>query len=211
MKTIAEILSLSPEERKALYKATDIQKVVIDGTVFTDYKAFSFIWEKSYITSPERSGYGTIDNLNSYASFITPHLKIDFSFMSIDSYRKIMDLLYSKNEFIVDCYDIVHNTTTRNKMYFATEEMPKLWTIARALNGEEWVEVIGVEDYTVEMVGTNSSLEKVDILYYDNNNNFIAIFIFLYNSSTKRSTNTSFNTIFCIFRGYIKSIFNTFI
>ena len=94
--------------------------------------------------------------------------------MSIDSYRKIMDLLYSKNEFIVDCYDIVHNTTTRNKMYFATEEMPKLWTIARALNGEEWVEVIGVEDYTVEMVGTNSSLEKVDILYYDNNNNFIA-------------------------------------
>lgn len=174
MATIAEILRMSVEERKTAYKATGIDKVIIDGNEFTDYGAFSFLWEKSYVKSPERSGDGTIGNLNSYATFITPHLKIDFSMMSIDSYRVLMrDLLYKKNEFLVTCYDIVNDTMTTNKMYFSTEEMPKLWTIARALNGEEWVELLGVQDYTVEMIGTNASLETVEILYYDNNGNLI--------------------------------------
>ena len=173
MATIAEILRMSLEERKTAYKATGIDKVIIDGNEFTDYGAFSFLWEKSYVKSPERSGDGTISNLNSYATFLTPHLKIDFSMMSIDSYRRLMELLYSKNEFVVSCYDIVKNIITTNKMYFATEEMPKLWTIARALNGEEWVELLGVQDYTVEMIGTNASFDTVDILYYDNNGNLL--------------------------------------
>lgn len=184
MATIAEILRMSLEERKQAYsvsglstfdkKPIGIETVIIDGNPFTDYGAFSFLWEKSYVKSPERSGDGTIGNLNSYATFLTPHLKIDFSMMSIDSYRVLMrDLLYKKNEFLVTCYDIVNDTMTTNKMYFSTEEMPKLWTIARALNGEEWVELLGVQDYTVEMIGTNASLETVEVLYYDNNGNLI--------------------------------------
>lgn len=167
-RTIKDILSLPDTQRKALYKATDIEKVTIDGNVFTDYKAFSFIWEKSYVKSPERSGSGVIGNLDSYATFVTPHLKIDFSMMSIDSYRTMMNLIYSKNEFLVTCYDVVHNEQTTNKMYFATEEMPKLWTIARALNGEEWTELLGVQDYTVELIGTNSQTDSVKINYYIN-------------------------------------------
>ena len=184
MATIAEILRMSLEERKQAYsvsglstfdnKPIGIETVIIDGNPFTDYGAFSFLWEKSYVKSPERSGDGTIGNLNSYATFLTPHLKIDFSMMSIDSYRVLMrDLLYKKNEFLVTCYDVVNDTMTTNKMYFSTEEMPKLWTIARALNGEEWVELLGVQDYTVEMIGTNASLETVEILYYDNDGNLI--------------------------------------
>ena len=137
MATIAEILRMSLEERKQAYsvsglstfdnKPIGIETVIIDGNPFTDYGAFSFLWEKSYVKSPERSGDGTISNLNSYATFLTPHLKIDFSMMSIDSYRILMrDLLYKKNEFLVTCYDIVNDTMTTNKMYFSTEEMLKL-------------------------------------------------------------------------------------
>ena len=168
--TIGEILRYSLEERKgSRFNATsdwNIGIVKIDGYTFTDYSAFSFIWEKSYIKSPERSGDGTISNLDSYATFVTPHLKIDFSMMSIDSYRKLMNLIYTKNEFLVTCYDVVNNRRTTNRMYFTTEEMPKLWTIARALNGEEWVELLGVQDYVVEMVGTNVSTQKVKVNYY---------------------------------------------
>ena len=171
--TIAEILRLSVEDRKSAYKAEGIGTVEIDGNKFTDYKAFSFLWEKSYVKSPERSGDGSIANLNSYATFVTPHLKIDFSMMSIDSYRTLMTLLYSKNEFTVTCYDIVNNKPTTNKMYFSTEEMPKLWTIARALNGEEWTELLGVQDYTVEMIGTNVSIDILEIRYHDDDGNLI--------------------------------------
>lgn len=166
-RSIKQILSLSPEDRKALYEAVGINKVVVDGNEFTDYGAFSFIWEKTFVKSPERSGDGTIGNLDSYATFLTPHLKIDFSMMSIDSYRTMMNLIYSKNEFLVTCYDVVNNTTTTNRMYFATEEMPKLWTIARALNGEQWTELLGVQDYTVELIGTNADPNTIKLNYYN--------------------------------------------
>ena len=181
---------LTPEQRRKIYgvngetfldrkgnvinEPRHIDKVTIDGNVFTDYGAFSFLREKSYVKSPVRSGDGTIGNLNSYATFLTPHLKIDFGLMSIDSYRVLMNLIYEKNEFIVTCYDVVNNRDTTNKMYFTTEEMPKLWTIVEALNGNEnAIELLGVQDYTVEMVGTNASFDTVEILYYDNNGNLI--------------------------------------
>ena len=169
MATIEQILRMSYAERKAEYKAQNIEKVTIDGIDFTDYGAFSFLWEKSYVKSPERSGDGSIGNLNSYATFLTPHLKIDFALMSIDSYRTLMNLIYEKNEFTVTCYDVVNNQMTTNRMYFSTEEMPKLWTIARAINGEEWVELLGVQEYSVEMIGTNTSIDTVNILYCDEN------------------------------------------
>ena len=169
--SIKEILEYGLEDRKgsrfnASANSRYIQDVDINGNTFSDYSAFSFVWEKSYIKSPERSGDGSIGNLNSYATFITPHLKIDFSMMSIDSYRKLMELIYSSNEFIVNCYDVVNNRRTTNRMYFSTEEMPKLWAIARALNGEQWVELLGVQDYTVEMIGTNVAVDKININYY---------------------------------------------
>lgn len=165
---------MPPNKRAELYRAVGIDRVIIDGNEFTDYKAFSFLWEKSYVKSPVRSGDGTIGNLNSYATFLTPHLKIDFSLMSIDSYRTLMKLIYEKNEFTVTCYDVVNDTTTTNKMYFTTEEMPKLWTMVEALNGnEDAIELLGVQDYVVEMVGTNAPMEEIDILYYDNNGKLI--------------------------------------
>lgn len=180
--TLRDILQMSPEQRRVEYGvrgtyvdkdgnsvARHIDKVTINANVFTDYSAFSFLWEKSYVKSPVRSGDGTIGNLNSYATFLTPHLKIDFGLMSIDSYRKIMQLIYSSNEFLVTCYDVVNNKDTTNKMYFSTEEMPKLWTIVDALNGDEnAIMLLGVQDYTVEMIGTNADTKKVTINYYLN-------------------------------------------
>lgn len=174
MATIEEILRMSLAERKSAYQAKGIEKVTIDGNDFTDYGAFSFLWEKSYVKSPVRSGDGSIGNLNSYATFVTPHLKIDFGLMSIDSYRKLMGLIYSKNEFTVTCYDVVNNKMTTNRMYFSTEEMPKLWTIAHELNGEDWIELAGIQEYTVEMVGTNVALDNINILYYTDEGNLIS-------------------------------------
>lgn len=174
MTSVKQILQMTPEQRRAAYTAKGIEKVTIDGVEFTDYGAFSFLNEKSYVKSPVRSADGSIGNLNSYATFVTPHLKMDFSLMSIESYRKLMDLIYSKNEFTVTCYDVVSNQTVTHRMYFATEEMPKLWALGHALNGDEWVELYGVQDYTVELIGTNASLDEINILYYDHNGKLIS-------------------------------------
>lgn len=150
----------------------EIHKVVIDGNEFSGYKSFTFLWEKSYVKEPTRSGSGVIGNLNSYATFVTPHLKIDFSVMPIEDYRKLYKLLLSKNEFQVTCYDVINNNRTTNKMYFATDQFPTLYAVAREiqLNGENktFIELNGVRDYTVELIGTNNEIDKVSIVYNSN-------------------------------------------
>ena len=189
MASIREILEMSRANRIAEYKAVGIENVIIDGNVFTDYGVFSFLWEKSYVKSPVRSGDGTIGNLDSYAWFLTPHLKIDFSLMSIDSYRTLMKLIYSKNEFTVTCYDVVYNKTETHKMYFTTEEMPKLWAIVDALNGDEnAIMLLGVQDYTVEMVGSNSEVKTATITYNLNVPNGV-----VWNGETEVSVETPIN------------------
>ena len=155
------------------YEAVGIDCVKIDENTFTNYGQYQFIWEKTFVKSPERSANGAIGNLNSYATFLTPHLILNFSVMSIEDYREIMKMHYSRNEFVVECYDPIYNQTIAVKMYFATEEMAKLYTIAqnRLLpdgQWEEWLDIVGVTEYTVELIGTNNDLDLVSVIYHLN-------------------------------------------
>lgn len=172
-RSIIDIYRLSKEERMSEYEAEGISQIKISERVFKNYGAYHFIWEKSYNESPVRSIGGAIDNLNSQTTFLTGHLKLDFSVMSIDDYRAIMQLHYSKNEFVVECYDVIYDKPIRLNMYFATEEMAKLRTIAnKRLKGngewEEYVDLVGVDGYTVELIGTNTALDLVDVTYHLN-------------------------------------------
>lgn len=161
------------EIAKTEYDATRISYIKIDGNTFSNYGQYQFIWEKTYVKSPSRSASGNIGNLNSYATFLTPHLIINFSLMSIDDYRAIMRLHYEKNEFIVECYDIIYNKPIKIKMYFGTEQMVKLYTINQKRLGsnndwEDWIEVVGVQDYSVELIGTNNEIDLVSVTYHLN-------------------------------------------
>ena len=152
------------------YKAVGLEYVKIDGNTFSNYGQYQFIWEKTFIKSPERSAGGNIGNLNSYATFLTPHLIMDFSVMSIEDYRAIMKMHYERNEFTVECYDPIYNRKIKVKMYFATEEMAKLYTISQNRlrdSGlwEEWVDLVGVREYKVELIGTNNDLDLVSVFY----------------------------------------------
>lgn len=170
---INDIYAKSLDERYADYdvmgEGKEIHKVVIDGNVFSGYKVFTFLWEKTFVKEPTRSSNGTIGNLNSYATFITPHLKIDFSLMSIDDYRRLYKLILQKNEFTVTCYDIVSNTRVTKKMYFAPDQFPTLYTVARRLStGDKFIELTGIRNYTVELIGTNNEVESIKVTYLPN-------------------------------------------
>ena len=174
--TMYDILKNSLVERRERYGTTAISHIVIDGNKFGGYKTFSSFWEKTYVKQPERSASGVIDNLNSYATFVTFHLKVDFAMMSIDDYRRLYDLMLDRNEFTVTAYNVRTNQPYTCKMYFAPDQMPKLYAVARKLQGQgdKYIEVLGVQDYTIELIGTNASMDKVEIRYYDENDNLIA-------------------------------------
>jgi hypothetical protein len=89
-RSIYEILGLTPTDRKKEYEAENIHKVIIDGNEYTNYGQYRFIWEKTYPVSPERTIGGVIGGLNTLSTFLVGHLYMDFSIMSIDDYRKIM-------------------------------------------------------------------------------------------------------------------------
>lgn len=174
--TMYDILKNSLVERRERYGTTAISHIVIDGNKFGGYKTFSSFWEKTYVKQPERSASGVIDNLNSYSTFVTFHLKVDFAMMSIDDYRRLYDLMLDRNEFTVTAYNVRTNQPYACKMYFAPDQMPKLYAVARKLQGQgdKYIEVLGVQDYTIELIGTNASMDKVEIRYYDENDNLIA-------------------------------------
>jgi hypothetical protein len=174
--TIYDILKNSLVERRERYGTTAISHIVIDGNKFGGYKTFSSFWEKTYPIQPKRSQGGVIDNLNSYSTFVTFHLKVDFAMMSIDDYRRLYNLMLDRNEFIVTAYNVLDNSKPHTcKMYFVPDQMPKLYAVARKLQGqgEKYIEVLGVQDYTIELIGTNASMDKVEIRYYDENDNLI--------------------------------------
>lgn len=175
-RSIYETLSLNPnipqdwEIISREYEAVDIDKVYIDENCFTNYGQYQFIWEKTFVKEPKRGGRGNLGNLNSYTTFLTPHLIIDFSVMPIDDYRAIMKLHYERNEYTVKCYDIIYNRPIKVKMYFATEQMAKLYTInkTRLKGNGEWEDFImlaGVKEYSVELIGTNNELDLISVFY----------------------------------------------
>lgn len=148
MTELEEILN-----NRAQYVADGMGEYTINDKTYTGYSDYTFVWEKSYVKSPARSSNGSIGNLNSYSTFVTPRMTATYSLMTIDDYRSIMQQYLDKNEFTVTCYDPVHNLLTTNKMYFSTPNAPKFYFLANDNGG---VDLIGVENFTVELIGTNN-------------------------------------------------------
>lgn len=137
-----------------------VSEIWVDGNLIKGYFTYTFFTEKTYAKEPERSQGGQIDNLNSYATFLTPTLKIEFNAMSMDMYRKIMKLINSKNEFQVTAYDPVEDAFVTHNMYFSPAEYPELYIYN--------LEVLAVLNYTIELIGTNTDLETVSVVYHSN-------------------------------------------
>ena len=179
--TLRELLGLSLDnvERKR-YNANAIGKqisvVKIDGVEISGFKAFSFVRKLSYTTEPKRAGDGSLGNIDSIPVILTPQLQIDFSLLFIDSYRKIMNLIYARREHFVECYDVVRDVRVQEKMYFEPEELPKLVAIAREFQGDEdsVIELLGVQDYTVVLTGTNNPTEQITTIYLDKEDNILS-------------------------------------
>ena len=178
--TIRELLGLPLDSTERIkYNANAIGKqmsvVKIDGVEISGYKAFSFVRKLSYTTEPKRAGDGSLGNIDSIPVILTPQLQIDFSLLFIDSYRKIMNLIYARREHLVECYDIVRDTRVQEKMYFEPEELPKLVAIAREMQGDEnsVIELLGVQDYSVVLTGTNNPTDNITIIYLDKGDNVL--------------------------------------
>ena len=156
-RSIEEQASRLPLYLQEYYKTRRLDRVEIDGNEIHGYFEYSYIETKSYVTEPVRAANGSMGNLDSYPTFLTPRLTIKYNYMHIEDYRKLMLLLRSKNEFTVSMYDIVLDKRVSHKMYFAPPEMPSIH--------QRNLEILGVKNYTVELIGTNNDVETHTLTY----------------------------------------------
>ena len=145
----------------------NIAVLTIDGNVIGGYTTYSFVRVKEYEKEPSRSQDGKIANLDSYTTFITPKVRIKFNALSIDGYRLLMNLILSKNEFYVGCYDFTAADTNHpngrwvhQNMYFYPNDYPEIF--------EYNLDVLAVMGYEIELIGTNTNNENITITLNSN-------------------------------------------
>lgn len=157
-RTIDEQAERLPFEFQEKYKNTALDRIEIDGCEIHGYFEYSFMEEKSYKEQPVRAQDGSIENLDDYTTFLTPRLIIKYNMMNIEDYRTLMTFLKSKNSFNVTCYDIVADRRATHEMYFANPQMPVIY--------QRYLAALGVQDYTIELIGTNRRTDDMKITFY---------------------------------------------
>ena len=161
--TLEQQLKLLDYRSSSTPTQNDPSTIWIDGNKITGYFEYFYVNAKSYAVGDNnitRSLDGKIPNINSYPTFLTPRLKLNFKYMDIKTYRTIMKLIQSKNEFTVTCYDIVEDKMVTHKMYFQPEDYPDLF--------HRGLEILAVTDYEIELTGTNNDLGEISIIYHSN-------------------------------------------
>lgn len=150
-RTVEEQANRLPYELRNAYLNSQLDRITIfDGTQeleITGYAEYSYLDEKSYKTQPVRTQDGAIQEIEEYATFLTPRLIIKYNMMGIDDYRSIMKMFKRRNGFIIKCYDVVDDNIVRNEMYVATPSMPRIY--------QQYLMALGIQEYTIELIGTN--------------------------------------------------------
>lgn len=150
-RTVEEQAERLPEQLREAYKNSQLDRITIfDGTTeleVTGYAEYSYLNEKSYKTQPVRTQDGEIQEIEEYATFLTPRLIVKYNMMNIDDYRAIMKMFKKQNGFIVKCYDVVEDKIVRNEMYVAPPSMPIIY--------QQYLIALGIQEYAIEMIGTN--------------------------------------------------------
>ena len=151
-RTVEEQEERLPSELREAYKNSQIDRIrMFDGNKtieLTGYAEYSYLDEKSYKTQPVRTQDGAIEEIEEYATFLTPRLIVKYNMMGIDDYRSFMKMIKGRNGFAIQCYDPVEDKIVTNEMYVATPSMPIIY--------QQYLAALGIKEYNIEMIGTNS-------------------------------------------------------
>lgn len=136
--------------------------ITINGYTFKGFSDFTCINSKTYVVEPERSSDGSIPDINGYAVFYVPRVKISFKYMSIDDYRRFL-IAIEPNEFVVSYYDYTKDEVVYHKMYCEPQELEKLHTYR--------LEVLGILNKEISLIGTLNSVDTYSLTYMANGGN----------------------------------------
>lgn len=133
--------------------------ITINGYIFKGYSDFTCINSKTYVVEPERASDGSMPDINGYAVFFVPRVKISFKYMSIEDYKRFL-IAIEPNEFTVSYFDYTKGQTVYHKMYCEPQELEKLHT--------NRLEVLGILNKEISLIGTLNSVDTFALTYMAN-------------------------------------------
>lgn len=134
-----------------------VRPFYINGNPYMGYSDCWFHYEMVMTEEPERSqGNGAMTNINDIPRYRVPHLWIDFKYMPIEQYRQFMADTQAV-EMLIGAVDPISDEIVYHKMYLAPQQRNKF-----RYYGSEYT---GILDLKLEFIGTNNSLDKVNITY----------------------------------------------
>lgn len=161
-RTVDEQAQRLPLEYRDGYKKSHLDRITMfNGTQeleVTGYAEYSYLDEKSYKTQPVRTQDGAIQEIEEYATFLTPRLVIKYNMMGIEDYRSLMKKLKSRNGFMVKCYDIVEDKIVKNEMYAAPSSMPRIY--------QQYLNALGIQEHVIELIGTNVPIDQTQTIEF---------------------------------------------
>lgn len=137
--------------------ANEIRPFYINGNPYMGYSDMWFFEELVMTEEPSRAtGNGSMTNINDIPRYRVPHLYIDFKYFTIEKYRQFMADTQGVEQTI-GATNPISDKIEYHKMYLAPAERNKL----RFFNGK----YTGLLDFKIEFIGTNNTLDNVNISY----------------------------------------------
>lgn len=133
--------------------------ITIDGVVFKSigYGMLKSANVMSYKDEPTRADDFTMADINTYTRRIVPEVSIGFKLISATEFVKLKTLLNKKVEHIVEYYDNDFGYYVTHRMYVQPAELQDFFSRGQS--------VIGVQNYTITLVGTMNDEPNFTITY----------------------------------------------
>lgn len=152
-----------------MFKARDLERdlIIINGIEFSASEIMEYgnTNTKTYSQSPERGITGNIPDIDDISTFETPRLRIGFGRMTLATWRKLK-MATKPNSFDVEYYDWEYDMRVVHNMYYATQDDIDIFE--RFIYYQEYT--ISANK-TVDIVGTNNAVGKLNITYYSTDSN----------------------------------------
>lgn len=135
---------------------TTLDKIIIDGNEISGYSDYFVLNELTYTVEPVRSANGIMENLNGLTTFIVPRLFIDFNYLNVNDFRKLISIINSKNEYTITYLDQNDGVCYTRPFYLKPTSRSKIHTIVE--NGDAIFK--GIKSLSLEFVCTLRDLEE---------------------------------------------------
>jgi len=139
--------------------ANELNKVIINGQEFELYTDIFSLDTMTWTKEPTRSLDGSMPDINDIDRFPVPRLWIDFKYISIDDYRRLLSAVNAP-EFEVTYYNLETDSMVTHNMYIHPLDRYKIHN-----KGKDLIGIIGAG---ITLVGTLNEVLTYSITYNGN-------------------------------------------